>query len=121
MYNVMGAMRSCREVKFDSCNNLLSSVHTILVIIMRYARLNIKTKILLSEAYSHPTNHIHQPTYSSFLCVALRFIGLLPTPLIHAHHAQQPPPKMAAYTVGLLQAYTVVLFKLFSNTASHLL
>jgi len=47
MYNVMGALRGCRVVNFDSCNNLLSSVHTILVIILRYVRLNIKTKISL--------------------------------------------------------------------------
>jgi len=30
------------------CNNLLSSVHTMLVIIMLYVRLNIKTKILFN-------------------------------------------------------------------------
>jgi len=40
MYNVMGAVRGCRAVKFDSCYNLLSSVHTILVIILRSVRLN---------------------------------------------------------------------------------
>ena len=34
-------------LRFDSCNNLLSSVHTIFVIILQYAGLNIKTKILL--------------------------------------------------------------------------
>src|SRR6218665_4063546 len=33
--------------KFDSCNNLLSPAHTMLVIILQYAKLNIKTKILL--------------------------------------------------------------------------
>src|SRR6218665_1775067 len=35
MHNVMGALRGCRAVKFDSCNNLLSSVHIILEIILR--------------------------------------------------------------------------------------
>jgi len=29
MYNVIGALRGCRAVKLDSCNNLLSSIHTI--------------------------------------------------------------------------------------------
>jgi len=43
MYDVMGAMRGCRAVKFYSCNNLLSSVHIILII-LRYVRLNIKVK-----------------------------------------------------------------------------
>ena len=47
MYSVMGAVRDCRAVKFDSCDNLLSSVHTILLIILWYVRLNIKTKLLL--------------------------------------------------------------------------
>src|SRR6218665_388970 len=47
MYDVMGALCGCRAIKFDFCNNLLSSVHTILVIILQYIRLNIKTKILL--------------------------------------------------------------------------
>src|SRR6218665_3519026 len=47
MYNVMGALCGCRAVKLDSCNNLLSSFHTILVIILRYVRLNMTTKILL--------------------------------------------------------------------------
>jgi len=44
MYNMMGALRGCPAVKFDSCNNLLSSVHTILVIILQYVRLNIKNE-----------------------------------------------------------------------------
>src|SRR6218665_3404549 len=47
MYNVIGAQRGCRAVKFDYCNNLISSVHTILVIILRYIRLHIKPKTLL--------------------------------------------------------------------------
>src|SRR6218665_1030804 len=29
--DTMGALRGCRAVKFDSCNNLLSSVHTLTV------------------------------------------------------------------------------------------
>jgi len=55
----MGALRGCFAVKFDSCNNLLSSVHTILVIVLRYFRLNSKTKTLLlihrpiEAAYTH--------------------------------------------------------------------
>ena len=32
MYTVMGAMRRCRAVEFDSCNNLWSHVHTALVL-----------------------------------------------------------------------------------------
>jgi len=47
MYNVMDTLRGCRAVKFNSCNNLLSSVHTMLVIVLQYVRLNIKMKILL--------------------------------------------------------------------------
>jgi len=43
----MGALCGCRAVKFGTCNNLLSSLYTILVIILWYVRLNIKTKILL--------------------------------------------------------------------------
>src|SRR6218665_4128017 len=31
MYDVMGALRSCRAFKIDSCNNLWSSVHFIRV------------------------------------------------------------------------------------------
>jgi len=30
-YNVIGALRGCRAVKFDSCNNLLSSVHNFIL------------------------------------------------------------------------------------------
>ena len=41
----MDALRGCRAVTFDFCNNLLS-VHTIMVIILRFAILNIKPKIL---------------------------------------------------------------------------
>jgi len=44
MYNVMSALCGCRAVKFDSCNNILSSVHTILVIILRSVSLSIKRK-----------------------------------------------------------------------------
>jgi len=39
----MGTLHGCIAVKFNSCkNNLLSSVHTILVITLWYVRLNIK-------------------------------------------------------------------------------
>jgi len=34
MYNVIGALRGCLVVKFDSCNNLSSSIHTVSVIIL---------------------------------------------------------------------------------------
>src|SRR6218665_459721 len=34
MYNMMGALRGCHAVKFGSCNNLLSSVHTIFEVSM---------------------------------------------------------------------------------------
>jgi len=44
MSNAMGALQGWRAVKFDSYNNLLSSVHTILVIIIQYIRLNTKRK-----------------------------------------------------------------------------
>jgi len=47
IYNVMVNLRGCRAVKSDSCNNLLSSIHTKLVNILQYVRLNIKMKILV--------------------------------------------------------------------------
>ena len=34
-------------VKFDTCNNLLSSIHTLLVSILQYVRLYIKRKIYI--------------------------------------------------------------------------
>ena len=42
-----GALYRCLVVKVDSCNNLLSSIHTLLVSILLYVRLHIKMKILL--------------------------------------------------------------------------
>jgi len=39
-----GILCRCLAVKFDSCNNLLSSVHTILVNILPDVRLYIKRK-----------------------------------------------------------------------------
>ena len=39
-----GALRGCGVVKLDSCNNFLSSIHTILVNILWYVRLYIKQK-----------------------------------------------------------------------------
>ena len=47
MYNVIGALRGCHAVKFNSCNNLRSSIHTILVIILRSVSLRMKQKLLL--------------------------------------------------------------------------
>jgi len=49
--DVIGALCGCRAVKFDSCNNLLSSIHTIHVIILRYVRLNINTKYYYHYCY----------------------------------------------------------------------
>jgi len=34
MYNVMDALCGCRAVDFDSCNNVWSSVHTIIIIVI---------------------------------------------------------------------------------------
>src|SRR6218665_3633300 len=39
---MMGALRGCHAVNF-----LLSSIHTILVIVLRYVRLNVKQNIIL--------------------------------------------------------------------------
>ena len=39
-----GVLCGCLAVKFDSCNNLLSSVHTLLVNSLWYVRLYIKRK-----------------------------------------------------------------------------
>src|SRR6218665_707409 len=52
-YNVMSALHSCRTVKFNSCNNLLPFVHFMLVIVLRYGKLNIKTKIVLLQSYMY--------------------------------------------------------------------
>ena len=38
----MGTLRGCGAFKFNLCKNLRSSVHIILVVILRYVRLNIK-------------------------------------------------------------------------------
>jgi len=43
----MGALHGCCAVKFDSRNNLLSSINTILVIILPYVRLTTKKILLL--------------------------------------------------------------------------
>src|SRR6218665_816361 len=50
MYNEMGALRGYLAVKFDYCNNLLSSVHTISAITLRlwqFAKLNTEIYYLL--------------------------------------------------------------------------
>ena len=44
IYDVMGALRGCLAVNFDSCNNLLASVHTLLVNILRYVSLYMYIK-----------------------------------------------------------------------------
>jgi len=47
----MGNLRGRRVVKVDTCNNLLSSVHTIFVVILLYVRLNINSKNIISYYY----------------------------------------------------------------------
>src|SRR6218665_1291407 len=47
MYNMMDALRGCREDKFDSCYNLRSSLHAILVIILQSVSLNINRKYII--------------------------------------------------------------------------
>ena len=42
--NVIGDLHGCRTVKFDSCNNSRSSVHTIFVIILHSVSLKIRLK-----------------------------------------------------------------------------
>ena len=42
-----GALHDCLVVKFDSCNSLLSSVHTVLVNILQCVRLYIKWKYII--------------------------------------------------------------------------
>ena len=49
MYIAMGALRGCHAVKFEPCNNLWSSVYTMLVIILHSVRLRNKGKLLLSK------------------------------------------------------------------------
>src|SRR6218665_1363403 len=46
-----GTLRGCLASKFNSCNSLLSSVHTLRVNILSCVRLYIKTKILLYYYY----------------------------------------------------------------------
>src|SRR6218665_2239363 len=43
----MWRLRGCLAVKFDCCNNLQSSVHTLLVNMLRFVRLYIKRKIII--------------------------------------------------------------------------
>src|SRR6218665_4186603 len=38
VFSMKGALRGCRAVKFDSCKNFLSFVHTVLVNILRSVR-----------------------------------------------------------------------------------
>ena len=42
-----GALRCCLAAKFDSCNSLLSSIHTLLVNILRCVRLYVKRKFII--------------------------------------------------------------------------
>jgi len=44
----MGALQGCHAVTFDSCNNLWSSIHTILVIILQFVGLNNKEKAVIT-------------------------------------------------------------------------
>src|SRR6218665_2095228 len=55
MYSMMDALCGSRAVKFDSYNNLLSSVHTILVIILRYVRLAILNENIIIIIHSFIT------------------------------------------------------------------
>ena len=50
LYNVMWRPVAAFRQKFDSCNSLLSSVHTLLVNILRCVRLYIKRKYIISMA-----------------------------------------------------------------------
>ena len=53
----MDALCGSRAVKFDSYNNLLSSVHTILVIILLYVRLDILNEnIIIINSFIHYKN-----------------------------------------------------------------
>ena len=47
MYNVMAALRGCLAVKFNSCNNLLSSVHSAVL----HCLLNENIIIILSLSF----------------------------------------------------------------------
>jgi len=54
------ALRGCLAVKFDSCNSLLSSIHTLLVNILRYVRLlyiNRKYKNCINLHYTGQSSH----------------------------------------------------------------
>jgi len=46
-----GALRGCLEDEFDSCNSLLSSVHTLLVNILPCVRLYIKNENIIIIIY----------------------------------------------------------------------
>ena len=47
----------CLAVKFDCCDNLLPSVHTIFVITMQFVKLNIKQKYYIITLYIYI--HVH--------------------------------------------------------------
>src|SRR6218665_507802 len=69
-YNVMSVLRGCHAVKFDTCNNLLTSVRTILVIILQYIISDrvLKTKNIITN------RQLHVPVYRIYSC--------LPNPIV---------------------------------------
>jgi len=49
----MGALHGCHTVKFDCCNNLWLSIHTILVIVLQSGNLNINKYYYNSASRCH--------------------------------------------------------------------
>src|SRR6218665_3166166 len=71
LYDVIWALRGCLTAKFDCCNSLLSSVHTLLVNILRCVRLYIKNenkinkKVRMSIASQRRSPLIHERCVNS--------------------------------------------------------
>src|SRR6218665_1178414 len=75
-------LRGCLVVKFDSCNNLLSSVHTLLVNFLQYVRFYINGKYYYYYYYNYAVefnscNHLLSSVHAIVVVVIiLRSVSL---------------------------------------------
>src|SRR6218665_952692 len=77
-------LRSCLAVKFDSCNNLISFVHTILVDILRYVRLYIRNEKYIISNINRQPQHILPFKYSDcYITVMIEAIIIVSSPICH--------------------------------------
>lgn len=71
------------KLKFYSCNNLISFVHTILVDILRYVRLYIRNENIISNINRQP-QHILPFKYSDcYITVKIDVIIIVSSPICH--------------------------------------